>query len=235
MHRFLPLIFGVYQNNLNQISMHTDRIKVILADANQLIRVGTRSLLADTADIEIIGETDHVGGVVRLAEDYQPDILIAGLNMPPFTDHSIVKAAKEACRPMELIILTNKTDSRLVRQLLRSGIRGFLLKTAGTRELNDAIRDVAAGGFYIHQQIKDIFMERLIAPRPEPLCEQASISRREKEILGLIVKEFVNNEIAEELHISIHTVETHRKKLLQKTGSRNTAGLVRYAVENGIC
>lgn len=215
--------------------MHTERISVILADAHQLIREGTRSFLAGNADIEILGETDNMRGVTDLAGNYQPDILIAGLNMPPFTDHSIVRQAKEACRSMEVIILTSKTDSTLVRQLLRSGIRGFVLKTAGHRELTDAIHDVAAGGFYIHQQIKDIFMERLIAPRPEPLCEQlASISRREKEILGLIVQEFVNNEIAEELHISIHTVETHRKKLLQKTGSRNTAGLVRYAVENGI-
>ena len=214
--------------------MQPDRIKIVLADANQIIREGTRTLLAPVTDIEICGDACSIKETIPLVRELQPDILIAGLNMSPFTDHTLIRTIKEVNRKTHLIILTNKTDSILVRKMLRSGIRGYLLKTCTPCELKSAIYTVANDGFYIHEQLKDIFMERLMQPAQAFPDQDVCISRREKEILNLIASEFINHEIAEQLHISIHTVETHRKKLLQKTGARNTAGLVRYAVENGI-
>lgn len=214
--------------------MYSERIKVILADANQIVREGIKSLLQSAEYIEIVGEAQCIEETVYLAESLQATILIAGLNMPDFSDQRWIKAIKRVNPGIHLITLTNKTESTLVRKLLRAGIKGYLLKSAQTKELEAAICAVAGGGFYIHEQLKDIFMERLISPTPVDLLEEVCISKREREILNLIASEYVNNEIANQLCISIHTVETHRKKLLQKTKTRNTAGLVRYAVENGI-
>ena len=214
--------------------MYSERIKVILADANQIVREGIKTLLQSAEHIEIVGEAESIKETVYLAESLQATILIAGLNMPDFSDQQWIKAIKGVNREIHLITLTNKTESTLVRRLLRSGIKGYLLKSAHASELQEAICTVAGGGYYIHEQLKDIFMERLISPTPVDLLEEVCISKREREILNLIANEYVNNEIANQLCISIHTVETHRKKLLQKTKTRNTAGLVRYAVENGI-
>lgn len=136
---------------------------------------------------------------------------------------------------IKILALTMSNDDSHIRQMIQAGASGYIMKSAGRQELTKAIQEVMEGKHYFSDQATQSIMMDLIKNKgkssaPEPI----HITEREEEVLQMIVKEFTNQEIAEKLYISPRTVDAHRRNLLQKTGARNTAGLVKYAFKHGL-
>jgi DNA-binding NarL/FixJ family response regulator len=136
---------------------------------------------------------------------------------------------------IKVLALTMLDESEHIKNMLGAGAKGYILKNSGKEELVQAIKSVMAGQNYFSNEVKDMIMMEMVKKKSTPgkiIGEKVPLTPRELDVLELILKEFTNQEIADKLFISVRTVDAHRRNLLEKTGARNTAGLVRFALEN---
>jgi len=154
--------------------------------------------------------------------------------MPVMTGVEATKEIKENFPDTRILILTMHAEPEFISEMITLGADGYVLKDIGQDEFIEAIRTVASGDSFYSGGVTEAIMHGLKTPAPKPKPKTEELTDREKEILLLIVQEMTTNEIAKELFISTHTVESHRKNLISKLNVRNTAGLVRYAFENGL-
>jgi len=209
-------------------------INIMIADDHQLIIDGIRSALKSTEDLNIIGEALNGYQVLeKLDGGLQPDIILMDINMPKLDGLECTKQLTKKYPSIKIIALSQYDEKRFVKRMLKYGALGYLLKDASKEEIETAVRTVAKGEKYfssglslrlIEQEIKKENISGLF-PR---------LTEREKEVLGLICKGLTSQEISEKLFISFHTVESHRANLMHKAGVSNTAGLVRWGVENDL-
>ena len=165
-----------------------------------------------------------------------PEIVLLDLEMPEMDGRAAMDYLKERHPEVRVIVLSMHNDDQHIIDLIERGVRAYLFKDTEAREMENAIRSVAETGYYFNDHISLVMVKRLKGE--EPLKAGApgmeALSEREKEILVLICQEMTNGEIADRLHLSRRTVDGHRNRILQKTQARNTAGLVRYAIRQGI-
>lgn len=209
-------------------------INILIADDHQLLIDGIRSALESTEDLNIIGEALNGYQVLEILEGgILPDIILMDINMPKLDGLECTKQLTKKYPSVRVIALSQYDEKRFVKRMLKNGARGYLLKDASKEEIEKAIRSVANGEKYFSKELSMRLIEQEI--RKENTSGLfPKLTEREKEVLGLICGGLTSQEISDRLFISFHTVESHRANLMHKAGVNNTAGLVRWAVENDL-
>ena len=210
-------------------------IRVVLADDHHLVRQGLRALLERAGDIEVVGEAADGQEALGVVERLLPDVLLVDIAMPHLNGVEAVGRLRGLKVKTRSLILSMYTDDTLVRQALRNGANGYLLKRAVADELLLAVRAVARGDTYLSPEVAGPLLTPLVtgqdAAAPHPLDRLTS---REREVLQLIAEGHTNREIAAHLTLSEKTVEKHRGHLMAKLAVHDTAALVRFAIKHGL-
>jgi len=210
-------------------------IKVLLVDDHKIVRDGIKLMLEPQPGIDVVAEADSGKKVSNVLQDNPVDVIIMDINMPDMNGIEATKLVKDNFPQIKVLALTMSSDDSHIRQMVQAGASGYIMKSAGRDELTRAIHDVMEGKHYFSDQATQSIMMDLVKNKGKSSsAEPIHITERELEVLQLIVKENTNQEIAEKLYISPRTVDAHRRNLLQKTGARNTAGLVKYAFQQGL-
>ena len=214
-------------------------IKIIIADDHKIIRVGLRGLLEREKDIEVTGEAENADDVLKILTDHLADVVLMDIDLGDTDGITTTRKIKELYPSVHVLGLTMHEEPQYIIKMLEAGASGYLLKNAGREELLTAIHTVAKGDSYFSQKVSASLLEAITRQKELPAEAkkseiQSPLSDREIEVLRLIAQEFSNGEIADKLFISIRTVDTHRRNLLEKLQVKNTVGLVKYALEKGI-
>ncbi len=208
-------------------------IRVVLADDHSLIRAGVRTLLERLDDVEVIGEAANGRSALELVGSLRPDILMTDIGMPVLDGLALTALVTRDFAATRVIILSMHTAREYANKALRAGAVGYLIKDATTDELELAIRAVARGGAFLSPTVSmQLIANYSKTTDNEPTLD--SLSPRQREVLKLIAEGLPTKMIARRLDISIKTAETHRTQLMERLGIHEIAGLVRYAIRNGL-
>lgn len=211
-------------------------IRVVLAEDHHLVRQGIQALLERTRDIQVIGEAEDGHEAVELVKRLVPDVLVIDVAMPRLNGIQAIKRVRSLRLPTQAVVLSMYSDETLVRQALRYGARGYLLKRSVTQELLLAIRAASRGDTYLSPAITGTILADFLAHQAE-LEGSGPFERltpRQREVLQLVAEGHTNNSIADTLGISVKTVEKHRASLMTKLKVHDTAGLTRMAIKYGL-
>ncbi len=213
-------------------------IRVLLVEDHDLVRAGIRALIENHADIEVCAEASDGSEALRLVHQHKPNVVLMDIAMPRLNGLDTLAHLRQDFPSLPVIMLSMHGEKTYVRAALSLGASGYVLKNSSVAELTTAIIQSAAGERYltpaISNQVIESFTEK--QARTDPLTDGASVSlsERKREILQMIGRGFSTSQIAERLHLSIKTVETHRAQLMQALGVTNLAGLVRAAIRLGL-
>jgi two-component system response regulator NreC len=213
-----------------------NRLRIVLADDHTILREGLRALLSADPNFEIVAEAEDGREAVRCVEKLGPDLLLMDLSMPRMSGIDAISEIKKRYPETKIIALTvHKTEEYLLATL-QAGVDGYVLKDATHDELVMAIHNVRAGKPYLSPGISEKVIEGYLEGKEGSLAVSSwqKLSQREREVLKLIAEGYKNKEIAEDLCISLKTVEKHRANLMKKLDLHNAAGLTVYAVEKGL-
>jgi DNA-binding NarL/FixJ family response regulator len=215
--------------------MAMDKIRVMIADDHKIFRDGIKSILEKEKDMEVVEEAAQGSEVLEKVGKSAIDVIVMDIDMGKPDGIEITEIISKKYPDVKILILSMMGLHDFIIQALEKGAIGFILKNAGKDEMLTAIRSVAKGDSYFSREVSAILIEHLNKPRAaKKRIADIPLSARELEVLKLIVQENSNPEIAEKLFISIRTVDTHRRNLLEKLGVKNTAGLVKYAIQKGL-
>ena len=207
----------------------------MIADDHQIFLDGMKSLLQAETGLEVIGEALNGREVLAQLDYLKPDVILLDIQMPEMNGLETAKQVKDSFPEVKLIVLSMNEKVELIGKLIESGVSGYLLKNSSRKILLEAINQVYLGETYFSEEVTKRVMQSF-QKKDKGTVNTANIelTPREIDVLKLLTQEFTTSAIAEKLFISTHTVESHRKNLLSKLGKKNTAGLVVYAVQNGI-
>jgi two-component system, NarL family, response regulator NreC len=205
----------------------TDEIRIVLADDHAVVRSALRMLLDAEPGLEVVAEAGDVDGAIRYLRGHRPEVLILDLNMPGRASLEALPDIKEASPETRIVVLTMQSEPAFAREAMQAGVLGYILKEAADTELVKAVRLAAQGRTYLQPDLG----ARLAA---EPPDAPDDLSERELEILRYIALGHTNGEIADQLLISVRTVESHRSHIQQKLHLAKRSELVRYALERGM-
>jgi DNA-binding NarL/FixJ family response regulator len=215
--------------------MSSEQIRILLADDHTLLREGIRSLLQGQADMVVVGEAEDGRGVVQLASDLKPDIVLMDIAMPLLNGLEATRQIKRDHPQIHVLVLTMHDNEEYVRQVLQSGASGYLLKRAAASELVAAIRAVHRGEAVLSPAITRLVLNDYLqsdGAKPEPSTSE--LTPREREILQLIAEGYTSREIAEMLSLSVKTIQAHRTSLMQKLDLHDRGDLIKYAIQKKI-
>lgn len=210
-------------------------IRVILAEDHHLVRQGIRALLERADDIEIVGEAADGQEAIGLVQRLAPDVLVIDIAMPRLTGIQAVERIRALNATTQVVILSMYSDETLVRQALRNGAKGYLLKRSVAEELLLAVRAASQGDIYLSPEISGPVLADLLTPQADAeVSKFHRLTPREREVLQLIAEGHTNRAIAQLMKVSVKTVEKHRANLMSKLGVNDVAGLVRIAIKHGL-
>lgn len=210
-------------------------IRIIIADDHQMFIDGLKALLKTQKQFAITGEALNGKQLLQVLNTQDADIILMDVNMPEMDGAEATRQIKQQYPHTKVIMLTMFNTRDYIEKLLKAGADGYILKNTGKEELILAIESVYRGESFFSREVTDKIMEGLQKKKSaetDPMLTE--LTEREKDVLKLIVQELTTNEISEKLHISTHTVETHRKNLISKLQVKNIAGLVKYAIQYGL-
>ncbi len=211
-------------------------IRAVIADDHHLVRQGIRALLEKAGDIEVVGEAADGQQAIELVQHLLPDVLVIDIAMPRLNGVEAVARIRALGVKTRALILSMYSDETLVRQALRNGASGYLLKRAISEELLLAVRAVSRGEAFLSPEVSGPLLAKLLDGQPDS-ADADPLSRltpREREVLQLVAEGNTNGEIAQSLNLSEKTVEKHRASLMAKLCLHDTAGLVRAAIRLGL-
>ena len=215
-----------------------DKIRVLLVDDHTLVRSGIATLLMSSKDIQVVGEAEDGDEAIRKAGELMPDVVVIDLSMPKLSGIEATRILKRKHPGMQVLVLTMHENEEYVFQILKSGASGYVLKSAGKEELSAAIRAASKGEKFFSPRISQLmaegYMRRVGQESGGEHRPEVPLTRRELEILSLVVRGLTNQQIADQLYISPRTVDTHRTNIMQKLDIHDVANLVRYAMDHGI-
>ncbi len=208
--------------------------RVLLAEDHTLVRAGIRSLLEDIPGVVVTGEAGDGQIALQMIEKQMPDLVIMDIGMPGMNGLRVAALASESFPSVKVLILSMHNNEEYVLEALKSGAVGYLLKDASTLELHLAIDAISRGEIYLSQGVSRQVMSNYINRvngRVDPL---SVLTARQRQVLQLITQGYTTKEIAKELNISLSSAETHRTRLMERLDIHDIAGLVRFALQNGL-
>ncbi len=212
-----------------------DKIKVLIADDHEMIVEGLELLLSSEQDIEIVDHAfDGEEVIKKINQLTELDILILDINMPKKDGIQVTKEIKASHPEVKILVVTTYNRKEFIKNLMDAGTDGYILKNAGKYELINAIRSLVKGDPYYSPEITRTVMRSYQKNRIFNNPLDIELSDREKEIIRLISEGLSTQEIADKVFLSKHTVNTHRKNILSKLNVKNSAGVIRYAIQTGI-
>ncbi len=211
----------------------TAKLRIILADDHGVLRAGLRALLQEQPDLTVVGEVDTADGAVDLVRRLQPDLALLDIRMPGGGLTAVRRIKRE--RPeTAVLILSQYDDPAYLREAMAGGASGFTLKRSSGPELLQAIRTVASGEVYLHPAMAKVLVEESWGPRSHEATSTEALSEREGQVVRLVGLGYTTEQVAEELFLSVRTVETYKTRAMEKLGLHGRASLVRYALEHGL-
>ncbi|MFN2196224.1 MAG: response regulator [Anaerolineales bacterium] len=209
-------------------------IRILIADDHGVMRAGLRAMLEGESSVEVVGEATNGEEVLDLARQLQPDIILLDIGMPGMDGIEATRRITKLTPPIKVLILSVYEDESLLREAIRVGASGYIVKRAAGDELIDAIQAVSKGYMYIHPAITRMLVSELSPAVDAQKGALESLTPRELEVMGFIIRGFTNRQIAEELYISQRTVEGHRANVFGKLGLKNRVELVEFAEKYGL-
>jgi DNA-binding NarL/FixJ family response regulator len=210
-------------------------IKVLIADDHQIVRDGLRSMLEKEPWIKVVGEAEEGRTTLRLARELAPDVIIMDVSMPDLNGIEATRQIVAEFPTIKVIALSMHNDRRFVLNMIKAGAKGYLLKDSAFKELAKAIKVVVSNQTYLSGEIADILVQDYLSvATPDEFSAFHLLSPREREVLQLLAEGKSSNQIAENLHISVKTVETHRAQLMAKLKIKSIAELTKYAIREGL-
>lgn len=207
-------------------------IRVFIADDHSLIREGIKNLVSKEKDIEIIGETSDPTSVIEKVQKHNPDLLILDLSMPGKSGFDVLKDIRITSPETKVLIMTMIPEDQFAKRTFKAGALGYITKDSNPEELLVAIRKVSSGRKYISASLAEMLIEDLDETREKN--PQELLSDREFQVLRMMAEGKTQTEIAEELSISISTVNTYRSRILEKLELHSNADLIHYAYRNNL-
>jgi DNA-binding NarL/FixJ family response regulator len=205
---------------------------VLIVDDHAVVRAGLKMLVDAEADLEAVGEAGTARDAIFEARSTTPDVVLLDVMMPDQSGIDVLPQLLHERPSLKVLVLSMQDDPRYVREAFEAGASGYVLKEAADSELVAAIREVAAGGRYVHPELGARLVAADAAERRR--AEEDPLSDREREVLRLLALGHTNQEIAKQLYISVRTAETHRAHIMQKLRLSTRAELVRYALDEGL-
>lgn len=209
-------------------------IRILIADDHGVIRAGLRALLADFPDLTVIGEASDGGEAIARTAELKPDVLLMDLSMPNIGGIEATRQLAQSQPNLRILILTVHEDDSLLKEVIRAGAAGYVVKRAAQEDLIHAIRVVARGDLYVHPSMTRALFSEQASDTSLKGLEVETLTLREIEVLQLLAKGYTNRQIAEQLSLSPRTVEGHRANLSGKLGLRSRVELVDYAEKHGL-
>lgn len=210
-------------------------IRVIIAEDHNLVRQGIRALLEQSGDVQVVAEAATGEEAIQLVEIHKPEVVVMDLSMPRLDGAQAAERILDMNLPTQIIILSMHADTTMVQQLLRRGVKGYLLKDAVTEELLLAVRSVSQGKMFLSPTISDTVMTMLLSPSDASAERVADLlTPREREVLQLVAEGHTNNDMADIMSISVKTVEKHRANVMSKLQVNDLASLIREAIKQGL-
>jgi DNA-binding NarL/FixJ family response regulator len=207
------------------------RIRILLADDHAVVRQGFKMILDAQADMEIVGEAGNGRQAVELAEQLRPDVVVMDVAMPELNGIEATRRLASSVPHARVVALSMHKDSVYVREILRAGARGYLLKDSGAADLVAAIHAVASGESYLSPAVSNAVLDDYRRHVTNPID---LLTSREREVLQLLAEGRTNKEIAGVLNLSVYTVDAHRGRIMEKLNLHSISELVRFAVRNGL-
>jgi len=211
-------------------------VKYAIADDHKIFRQGLRFALADDHRLKLVGEAEDGIMLLQLIEKQKPDVILLDLKMPDMDGIEATKKIRAAYPEIKILMLTSYDDEQFILHLLELGANGYLLKNAEPDEIKKAIHSVYSNDYYFNHLVSNTMLKTITRKNTNNIKfkEATKLNDRETSVLQLICKELTTAEIAQELFLSPRTIEGIRTNLIEKTGAKNTAGLVIYALKNDI-
>lgn len=212
-------------------------MRLVLADSNDLVRVGIRSVLKSHLDLEIVGEAKSNNELIEMLSSFETDVVVIDYTSHGF-DVDVLPKIRSNYSSVNVVAITPEQSAQVLVDALRAGITSYVKKDCSIPEIIEAVTETGKGNKFFCGQILETIREANL--NVEDLgddvfsCEAVLISKRECEIIVLIAEGYTNQQIAEKLFLSSHTVGTHRKNIMSKLGVKNTAGIVMYAVKTNL-
>lgn len=211
-------------------------IRIVLADDHAMLRAGLRMLINAQPDMEVVGEASEGRVAIERATALRPDVMVLDLAMAGLGGLAALPILTEKVPETKVLVLTMYDDAGYLRQVLDAGASGYLVKKAADMELLSAIRTVSQGEMYVHSSLTKALVRGLRESRREARGSDRveELSERELQVLGLLAHGYTNQQMADELFLSVKTIETYRSRLMEKLQVRTRAELVRYAMQKGL-
>ncbi len=211
-----------------------NKLKILLAEDHQVVREGLKLLINSQPDMEVVGEAGDGQSAIAEALQLHPDVVVMDVSMPELSGTIATRRLKEKAPGIQVLALTVHEDKSYLRELLQAGASGYVLKRAAGNELINAIHVVAGGGVYLDSLLVGSLMGKTpLKASIESETPENALSLRESEVARLIAKGFSNREIAEQLKVSVKTVETYKYRVMEKLHLKSRADIVRYALKHG--
>lgn len=209
---------------------------VAIVDDHEILRAGLKSLLEAEQDIQVIGEADNGQDAIRIVNELEPDVVIMDVAMPDMNGIEATRIITERHDRARVLALSMHADRRFISEMIDAGASGYLLKECAIDELAFALRSIRKYDFYISPSVSNVILEKYLTPfePDETLLEQTSLSGREREVLQLVADGWSTAAIADHFQLSVKTVETHRKHIMDKLNLHNVAGLTKFAIRCGL-
>tara|TARA_B100001245_G_C22728297_1_gene353665 strand:+ start:20 stop:667 length:648 start_codon:yes stop_codon:yes gene_type:complete len=212
-----------------------NKITIMLVDDHPMIRDAMSLYFGKTNEIEILAEANNGKEALDLLKEQQFDLVITDIAMPEMNGVEFLTALQEQNIQQDVLVISMINEVSQVKKMISLGAKGYVLKNSPKEEILQAIKAIRSGETYYSKEVYEIIMGQLTGRKPKQrLTVEIPLSRREKEIVKLVMEELTNQEIAEKLFISVRTVEAHKRNILEKTGCKTVAGLAIYAIERGI-
>lgn len=214
-----------------QVSMAANPTTLLLADDHAVVRRGFSMILAAQWDMKVLAEVSNGREAVEKAEELKPDVVVMDVTMPELNGIEATRRLLKVSPKTRVLALSMHKDSVYVREILRAGAKGYLLKDSSEAEFLKAVRAVAVGQGYLSPEVSDAVLDDYRKHVTNPID---LLSTREREVLQLIAESKTNKDIANALNLSVYTVEAHRGRIMEKLNLHSIGELVRFAVRNGL-